>query len=101
MVDGARQRYEMSENDQGAAIDYGMALAKSVNLKRPKQFLLHLLVWQDFEELVRDPSKHRPLWAIAETMIDMDEGFQNFRYRHLVLVKRIGSSLLSWYTSLR
>jgi tryptophan 2,3-dioxygenase len=41
------------------------------------------------EQLVRDPSKHRQLWAIAETMIDIDEGFQNFRYRHLVLVKRI------------
>lgn len=41
------------------------------------------------EMLVRDPSKHRPLWAIAETMIDVDEAFQSFRYRHLVLVKRI------------
>lgn len=41
------------------------------------------------EELVCDPSKHRPLWAIAETMVDIDDGFQNFRYRHLVLVKRI------------
>lgn len=41
------------------------------------------------EELVMDPAKHRQLWAIAETMIDVDEQFQNFRYRHLVLVKRI------------
>jgi tryptophan 2,3-dioxygenase len=41
------------------------------------------------EALVRDPNKHRPLWSIAETMIDVDEAFQNFRYRHLVLVKRI------------
>jgi tryptophan 2,3-dioxygenase len=41
------------------------------------------------EELVREPSKHRPLWTIAETMVDLDEAFQNFRYRHLVLVKRI------------
>lgn len=41
------------------------------------------------EMLVRDPSRHRPLWSIAETMIDVDEAFQNFRYRHLVLVKRI------------
>jgi tryptophan 2,3-dioxygenase len=41
------------------------------------------------EILVRDPSRHRPLWSIAETMIDIDEAFQNFRYRHLVLVKRI------------
>jgi tryptophan 2,3-dioxygenase len=41
------------------------------------------------ETLVRDPSKHRPLWAIAEAMLDVDEAFQSFRYRHLVLVKRI------------
>jgi tryptophan 2,3-dioxygenase len=41
------------------------------------------------EDLVCDPSKHRPLWAIAETMVDIDDGFQNFRYRHLALVKRI------------
>jgi tryptophan 2,3-dioxygenase len=41
------------------------------------------------EDLVRDPAKHRSLWSIAETMIDIDEAFQNFRYRHLVLVKRI------------
>lgn len=41
------------------------------------------------EELVREPAKHRRLWAIAEAMIDLDEAFQNFRYRHLVLVKRI------------
>jgi len=41
------------------------------------------------EDLVRDPDKHRSLWSIAEAMIDLDEGFQNFRYRHLALVKRI------------
>jgi tryptophan 2,3-dioxygenase len=41
------------------------------------------------EDLVRDPSRHRMLWAIAEVMIDVDEAFQSFRYRHLVLVKRI------------
>jgi tryptophan 2,3-dioxygenase len=41
------------------------------------------------EMLVRDPTKHLPLWQIAETMLDVDEAFQNFRYRHLVLVKRI------------
>lgn len=40
-------------------------------------------------DLLRDPSKDRPLWAIAEAMIDMDEAFQNFRYQHLALVKRI------------
>ncbi len=41
------------------------------------------------ELLVRDPSRHRLLWSIAETMLDIDEAFQTFRYRHLVLVKRI------------
>ncbi len=41
------------------------------------------------EDLVRDPSRDRPLWAIAEVMVDVDEAFQSFRYRHLVLVKRI------------
>jgi tryptophan 2,3-dioxygenase len=41
------------------------------------------------EDLVRDPSRDRPLWSIAEAMLDVDEAFQNFRYRHLVLVKRI------------
>lgn len=41
------------------------------------------------EDLVRSPEKDRSLWAIAEAMIDVDEAFQSFRYRHLVLVKRI------------
>lgn len=41
------------------------------------------------EDLVRDPSANQSLWAIAEVMIDVDEAFQSFRYRHLVLVKRI------------
>ncbi|MDB4942868.1 MAG: Tryptophan 2,3-dioxygenase [Labilithrix sp.] len=41
------------------------------------------------EDLVRDPSRHRPLWSIAEVMVDVDQAFQNFRYRHLMLVKRI------------
>jgi tryptophan 2,3-dioxygenase len=40
-------------------------------------------------DLLRDPEKDRPLYAIAESMIDMDEGFQNFRYQHFALVKRI------------
>jgi tryptophan 2,3-dioxygenase len=40
-------------------------------------------------ELLRDPSTDRPLWAIAEAMIDVDEAFQNFRIQHLVLVRRI------------
>jgi tryptophan 2,3-dioxygenase len=41
------------------------------------------------EEMVQQPSRHRSLWSIAETMLDVDEGFQHFRYRHLVLVRRI------------
>ena len=41
------------------------------------------------EDLVRDPSVNRPLWAVAEAMIDVDDAFQSFRYRHLMLVKRI------------
>lgn len=41
------------------------------------------------EVLVKDPATHRPLWAISEAMIDVDEAFQHFRYRHLALVKRI------------
>jgi len=41
------------------------------------------------EAMVREPHVDRSLWAIAEAMIDVDEAFQRFRYRHLVLVKRI------------
>jgi tryptophan 2,3-dioxygenase len=41
------------------------------------------------EDLIRDPNKDRSLWSVAEAMLDVDEAFQNFRYRHLVLVKRI------------
>jgi tryptophan 2,3-dioxygenase len=41
------------------------------------------------EDLVRDPEKDRSLWSIAENMLDVDEAFQNFRFRHLQLVKRI------------
>ena len=40
-------------------------------------------------EMLRDPAKDRPLFAVAEAMIDVDEAFQNFRYQHLVLVRRI------------
>lgn len=41
------------------------------------------------EELIREPARNAALWSIAEAMIDMDEAFQNFRYRHMMLVKRI------------
>lgn len=40
-------------------------------------------------DLLRDPSRDRPLFAIAEAMIDIDQAFQNFRYQHLVLVRRV------------
>jgi len=40
-------------------------------------------------ELLRDPSKHHGLWAVAEAMIDVDQSFQNFRYQHMQLVRRI------------
>ncbi len=41
------------------------------------------------EQLVVAPSTDRALWSVAEAMIDVDEAFQHFRYRHLMLVKRI------------
>jgi tryptophan 2,3-dioxygenase len=40
-------------------------------------------------DLLRDPGKDRPLFAIAEAMIDVDAAFQNFRYQHFALVKRV------------
>ena len=40
-------------------------------------------------DLLRDPARDRGLFAVAEAMIDVDEAFQNFRYQHLALVKRI------------
>ncbi|MGH7283432.1 MAG: tryptophan 2,3-dioxygenase family protein [Polyangiaceae bacterium] len=40
-------------------------------------------------DLLRDPEKDRDLFAVAEAMIDVDQAFQNFRYQHLMLVRRI------------
>jgi tryptophan 2,3-dioxygenase len=40
-------------------------------------------------DLLRDPSRDRALFAIAEALIDIDQAFQNFRYQHLVLVRRV------------
>jgi tryptophan 2,3-dioxygenase len=40
-------------------------------------------------EIHTDPTRHPQLLAVAEAMIDIDEGFQTFRYHHLNLVKRI------------
>jgi tryptophan 2,3-dioxygenase len=39
--------------------------------------------------LLRDPQKDRPLFDVAEAMIDVDAAFQEFRYQHYALVKRI------------
>lgn len=40
-------------------------------------------------DLHRDPSRDPEVFALAEAMLDFDEGFQSFRQRHLVLVRRI------------
>jgi tryptophan 2,3-dioxygenase len=40
-------------------------------------------------DLLRDPGKDRMLFAVAEAMLDVDEQFQNFRYQHMALVRRI------------
>jgi tryptophan 2,3-dioxygenase len=40
-------------------------------------------------DLLRDPAKDKHLFSIAEAMIDVDGAFQEFRYRHYALVKRI------------
>jgi tryptophan 2,3-dioxygenase len=40
-------------------------------------------------DLLRDPFKDAELFAVAEAMIDVDQAFQNFRYQHLQLVRRI------------
>ena len=40
-------------------------------------------------ELHKNPDHHPGLLEVAEAMIDVDEGFQTFRYHHINLVKRI------------
>jgi tryptophan 2,3-dioxygenase len=40
-------------------------------------------------DLLRDPGKDRALFDVAEAMIDVDAAFQEFRYQHYALVKRI------------
>lgn len=35
------------------------------------------------------PAAHRPLYELAEALIDYDERFQRFRYDHLKLVQRV------------
>jgi tryptophan 2,3-dioxygenase len=40
-------------------------------------------------DLLRNPDRERGLFAVAEALIDIDASFQEFRYRHYALVKRI------------
>jgi tryptophan 2,3-dioxygenase len=40
-------------------------------------------------DIHKDPNRHPALLELAEAMIDVDEGFQTFRYHHINLVKRI------------
>lgn len=40
-------------------------------------------------DIHKDPRRHPLLLEVAETLLDVDEGFQTFRYHHLMLVKRI------------
>ena len=40
-------------------------------------------------EIHKEPMRHPQLLEVAEAMVDVDEGFQTFRYHHLALVKRI------------
>ena len=43
----------------------------------------------DLLDLQRDPTKDPPLFALTEALVDFDQAFQHFRYRHLALVRRI------------
>ncbi|MEZ4468917.1 MAG: tryptophan 2,3-dioxygenase family protein [bacterium] len=43
----------------------------------------------DLLALHRDPTTDPALFALTEALVDFDEGFQIFRFRHLALVKRI------------
>ena len=57
-------------------------------------------VWPPFLELLRsrgvtlaeihrDPAAHEEMYALVAAMMDLDEGFQRFRYNHFALVRRI------------
>lgn len=41
------------------------------------------------EALYREPRRDPGAFALAEALVDIDEGFQGFRYHHWILVKRI------------
>jgi tryptophan 2,3-dioxygenase len=40
-------------------------------------------------EVHRDPACDPEVFSLAESMVDIDQAFQNFRYQHLALVRRI------------
>jgi tryptophan 2,3-dioxygenase len=57
-------------------------------------------VWPAFEALLRargvtligihrDPEAHPEMYALVAALMDLDEGFQRFRYNHFSLVRRI------------
>lgn len=57
-------------------------------------------VWPAFQELLRsrqktliqihrDPEAHEELYAVVAALMDLDEGFQRWRYNHFALVRRI------------
>lgn len=43
----------------------------------------------ELEAIYREPSRDRGAFALAEALLEIDEGFQSFRYHHWILVKRI------------
>lgn len=43
----------------------------------------------DVETIHRDPKRDPGAFALAEALLEIDEGFQSFRYHHWILVKRI------------
>lgn len=43
----------------------------------------------DLLSVHRDPSSEPEVFALAEAMVDIDQAFQDFRYQHLALVRRI------------
>lgn len=56
-----------------------------------RQALLRLLRSREVDllDLQRNPGKEPALFALTEAMVDYDQAFQHFRYRHLALVRRI------------
>ncbi len=57
-------------------------------------------IWEAFDRLLsrrsldvvmlhRDPKRDPGAFALAEALLEIDEGFQSFRYHHWILVKRI------------